>query len=176
MLARLRVHLDWIQYRQSFREAVAVRRAVDCRGAAMPLVELAIDVRQATRAGLAPALAAALEREPGGVALESFGPLRASVIWGFNTLFWQHVAAWEAVSGRPFEHVLPSGRSDASLLGAPSFSAPPQRGRAASGRSMSISPSSSRAMNSWRPALKSLSPLTIGSWKLSFSSTMLAVT
>ena len=114
MLARLRVHLDWIQYRQSFREAVLVRRAVDCRGAAMPLVELAIDVRQATRAGLAPALAAALEREPGGVALESFGPLRASVIWGFNTLFWQHVAAWEAVSGRPFEHVLPSGRSDAN--------------------------------------------------------------
>src|SRR5439155_1692306 len=61
MLARLRVHLDWVQYRQSFREAVAVRRAVDCRGGSMPLVELAIDVRQATRGGLARALAAALE-------------------------------------------------------------------------------------------------------------------
>ncbi len=114
MLARLRVHLDWIQYRQSFREPVVVRRAVDCRGASSPLVELAIDVRQAKREELGRALATALECPPEHVALESFGPLHASVIWGFNTLFWQHVAAWETVSGRPFEQALPSGRSDAN--------------------------------------------------------------
>src|SRR5437867_3197678 len=47
-LARLRVHLDWIQYRQNFREAVIIRRAVDCRGAPSPLLELAIDARQTT--------------------------------------------------------------------------------------------------------------------------------
>lgn len=114
VLARLRVHLDWVQYRQNFREPVTVRRAVDGRGAPSPLVELAIDVRQAKRDELPRALAQALERPPEHVALESFGPLHASIIWGFNNLFWQHVAAWETVSGRPFEQALPSGRSDAN--------------------------------------------------------------
>ncbi len=114
ILARLRVHLDWIQYRQNFREAVVARRAIDCRGAPSPVVELAIDARQATRELLPSAIAAALGREPDHVPLEPFGPLRASMIWAFNNLFWQHVAAWEAASGRPFEQALPSGKSDAN--------------------------------------------------------------
>ena len=117
-LARLRVHLDWIQYRQNFREAVIIRRAVDCRGAPSPLLELAIDARQTTREFLAEALATAFGREPDHVPLEPFGPLRASLIWTFNNLFWQHVAAWEAVSGRAFERALPSGKSDATHTGA----------------------------------------------------------
>jgi hypothetical protein len=114
MLARLRVHLDWIQYRQNFRESIAVRRALDCGGAPSPLGELAIDLRQASRPDLGRAIAAALEGPAEPVALEPFGPLRASLIWTFNTLFWQHIAAWEAVSGRSFEQALPSGRSDAN--------------------------------------------------------------
>ena len=118
VLARLRVHLDWIQYRHNFREPVCVRRAIDCRGAPAPLVELAIDARQATRELLPEALAAAFGPEPARVPLEPFGPGRSSMIWAFNTLFWQHVAAWEAVSGRAFEQALPSGKSDANHEGA----------------------------------------------------------
>src|SRR3989442_15224721 len=82
-LARLRVHLDWVQYRQNFREPVTVRRAIDSRGTPSPLVELAIDVRQAKRDELPRTLATALERPPEHVALEAFGPLHARSIWGF---------------------------------------------------------------------------------------------
>jgi hypothetical protein len=113
-LARLRVHLDWIQYRRNFRDPVVVRGAVDCRGTPSPLSELAIDVRQATTPMLAGAIAAALGGEPARVPLEPFGPLRASLIWTFNHLFWQHLPAWEAASGRSFEQALPTGKSDAN--------------------------------------------------------------
>ena len=46
--------------------------------------------------------------------LEEWTPIRDSVIWRFNRLFWERVADWEAASGRGFEEALPSGRSDAS--------------------------------------------------------------
>jgi hypothetical protein len=46
LLPHLRVHLDWIQYRQNFREAVTVRRATDSRGDPLPLAEVAVDLRQ----------------------------------------------------------------------------------------------------------------------------------
>ncbi len=117
-LARLRVHLDWVQYRQNFREPVAARPALDCRGAPSALLELAIDARQATRELLPDAIAAALGREPDHVALEPFGPPRSSLIWTFNTLFWRHLGAWEAESGRSFEQALPGGKSDANHPGA----------------------------------------------------------
>jgi hypothetical protein len=118
LLARLRVHLDWIQYRRNFREPVTVRRALDCRGAPSPLLELAVDVRQAAPTTLATALAEALSGEPGHVPLEPFGPLRSSVVWGFNNLFWQHLHAWEQASGHSYEQALPAGKSDAHNDGA----------------------------------------------------------
>jgi hypothetical protein len=114
VLARLRVHLDWIQYRQNFREPVAVRRTVDSRGAPSRLLELAIDLRQATPAALPAAITTALTDACPIVPIEPFGPLRASVIWAFNNLFWQHVTAWEALAGRSFDQALPGGTSDAS--------------------------------------------------------------
>jgi hypothetical protein len=114
MLARLRVHLDWIQYRRNFREPVAVRRALDCRGAPSPLLELAVDVRQASAAMLAASIGEALNGEPAHVPLEPFGPQRGSIIWTFNNLFWQHLPAWEEASGRSFEQALPAGKSDAN--------------------------------------------------------------
>jgi hypothetical protein len=117
-LTRLRVHLDWIQYRRNFRDPVTVRRAIDCRGAPSPLVELAIDVRQATPPVLAGAIAGVFGAESPLVPLEPFGPLRSSIIWTFNNLFWQHLPAWEAGSGRSFEQALPAGRSDATHEGA----------------------------------------------------------
>lgn len=121
VLAHLRVHFDWIQYRRNFREAVMVRRATSGRGAPLLLAEVAVDVRQARpealREELARAMVAASPDAPEDrdrVTLEAFGPIRSSVIWGFNRLFWQHLAAWEEVSGRAYEEALPGGRSDAN--------------------------------------------------------------
>ena len=123
LLPGLRVHLDWIQYRGNFREPVIVRRASDPSGGPLALAELAVDLRRVE----SPALAEALARALGGVGvealdapadgpaiLETWTPLRDSIIWRFNRLFWQRVADWEAASGRRFEEALPSGRSDAS--------------------------------------------------------------
>ncbi|MGH7265536.1 MAG: hypothetical protein ACREMB_11885, partial [Candidatus Rokuibacteriota bacterium] len=57
-------------------------------------------------------------RGPGRLYLDDWVPLRESLIWRFNRLFWQHVADWEAATGRGFEEALPSGRSDANHAGA----------------------------------------------------------
>ena len=121
LLPHLRVHVDWIQYRQNFREAVTVRRAIDTRGDPLALAEVAVDLRQVRpetlREDLARALSAATAEgeEPGRhIRLEEFVPLRQSLIWRFNRLFWQHLAAWEEVSGRGFEQALPGSRSDAN--------------------------------------------------------------
>jgi hypothetical protein len=46
--------------------------------------------------------------------LEAWVPVRDSVIWRFNRLFWQRVGDWETASGRTFEQALPSGQSDAN--------------------------------------------------------------
>ena len=121
LLPHLRVHLDWIQYRQNFREPVTVRRAMDSRGDPLALAEVAVDLRQVRTETLREDLARALstasgetDEGAGRVALEDFIPLRASLVWRFNRLFWQHLAAWEEVSGRGFEQALPGSRSDAN--------------------------------------------------------------
>jgi hypothetical protein len=122
LVPSLRVHLDWIQYRANFREPVLVRRAADRSGGALALAELAVDLRRAEPAALRDALARALggasdpadDAPAGATLLEAWTPVRDSVIWRFNRLFWQRVADWEAASGRGFEEALPSGKSDAS--------------------------------------------------------------
>jgi hypothetical protein len=120
-LPGLRVHLDWIQYRSSFREPVTVRRAADQAGATLALAEVAVDLRRVDAAGLAERLDRALgaigpdaEPDDDRVWLDGWQPVRDSVIWRFNDLFWQRVADWEAASGRTFEAALPSGQSDAN--------------------------------------------------------------
>ena len=120
-LASLRVHLDWVQYRSNFRDAVTLRRATDGSGRPMTLAEIAVDLRQwmaedvreRLRAALG-ALGAETPEDGGRLYLEDFVPLRDSVIWRFNRLFWQRLADWERESGRGFEQALPSGRSDAN--------------------------------------------------------------
>jgi hypothetical protein len=121
LLPTLRVHLDWIQYRANFREPVAVRRAVDGRGEPMPLAEIAVDLRQAEPGRFREALARALAvlgpeppEDGGRFLLDDFAPVRDSLIWQFNRLFWQRLGEWEQASGRRFEDALPSGRSDAN--------------------------------------------------------------
>jgi hypothetical protein len=121
LLAALRVHLDWIQYRANFREPVSVRRATDADGRPLTLAELAVDLRRADPAAFADMLARALgtmapfaEPPRGDVEIQPFTALRDSVIWRFNTLFWQRVGDWESATGRGFEQALPTGRSDAN--------------------------------------------------------------
>jgi hypothetical protein len=120
VLPRLRLHLDWIQYRANFREPVSVRHAADARGERTALAELAVDLRRTRPDRLLDELAAAVAsvgeaaREPRGrVVLEEWAPLSTSAIWQFNRLFWQRLGDWERQTGRGFETALPSGRSDA---------------------------------------------------------------
>ncbi len=121
LLAGLRLHLDWIQYRANFREPVIVRRVTDDGGRPVALAEIAVDLRQATAEAVREGLRRALRTigsdavdEDGRAYLDEFVPLRDSIIWRFNRLFWQRLADWEAATGRGFEQALPSGRSDAN--------------------------------------------------------------
>ena len=119
--AALRIHLDWIQYKTSFRDPVMLRRAVDHLGEPVPLSEISIDLRQVDprlteHLGEAVrTLRAGHATDAGGtVVLGEFAPWRDSIIWGFNRLFWQRLAAWEEYAKRGFEAALPSGGSDAN--------------------------------------------------------------
>jgi hypothetical protein len=118
--ARLRVHLDWIQYRQSFRECVmATKIANDSRGRSSPM-EVHIDLRQVTPSALRGEMlrAMASDDSPASrqdrVVFEDFRSFRESIAWGFNRLYWHRLADWEAFTGRSYEQVLPGGKSDAN--------------------------------------------------------------
>ena len=118
----LRVHLDWIQYKSSFRDPVTVRRAVDQQEQVLPLSEISIDLRHADPAALptqirdAVAVLQGIQPDAGSapVVFDTFRPWRDSIIWPFNRLFWQQLADWEAYAKRGFEAALPSGGSDAN--------------------------------------------------------------
>jgi hypothetical protein len=121
LLPGLRVHLDWIQYRSNFREPVTVRRAADLAGAPLALAEVAVDLRRAEPARLAgdldrALLAMAPDAPDDGdrLWLDDWRPVRESLIWRFNDLFWQRLGDWERAAGRGFEAALPSGQSDAN--------------------------------------------------------------
>jgi len=115
-LSRLRVVVDWVQYRNSFRAPVALRPVV---GGGQ--LELALDLRRTTAGDadeLATAVAAELHAHRSGgssrqhVTLEQWGPTRRSRIWDFNVLYWQHLRRWEEATGRGYESALPGGQSD----------------------------------------------------------------
>ena len=118
----VRIHLDWVQYKTSFRDPVMVRRSVDRDERPMPLTELSIDLRQANTPCLPEHLSSALGAIRTGanvsdeppVLLDGFRPWRDSIIWPFNRLFWERLSAWEQHANRGFEAALPSGGSDAN--------------------------------------------------------------
>jgi hypothetical protein len=120
--AALRIHLDWLQYKTSFRDPVMVRRAVDQAGQLLPLSEISIDLRRLDAPRLTEQLTGAVAALRNGIpptadpplVLDTFRPWRDSVIWAFNRLFWQRLASWEAHANRGFEAALPSGGSDAN--------------------------------------------------------------
>ena|SRR5579883_2120238 len=118
VLENLNVHLEWIQYKTNFREAITARRAI--RGQeVLPWIELGVDLRQCRPECLQDEFLTALTDVADSAAcsrkrvyLESFQPIRSSIIWRFNNLFWAHLLLWESASGHGFEKALPGGISD----------------------------------------------------------------
>lgn len=119
--ARLRVGLDWIQYRQNFREPVTVVPGRNERGEYLPLMEVHADTRRVTSASLREAVLRALRPEAQDVArdadrilLEDFRTFRSSIAWDFNRLYWRRLADWQQATGRSYEQALPGETSDAN--------------------------------------------------------------
>src|SRR5436190_7448277 len=109
ILDNLNVHLEWVQYKTNFREAVTLRR-VNRGDEVLPWMEVGIDLRQAHPETLKEEFVNALRdlNDPACAArqrayLEPFTPMRSCMIWRFNNLFWQHLPLWEAASGKGFE-------------------------------------------------------------------------
>ena len=118
--ANLRVHLDWIQYRNNFRECVMATRAASGRDTHPPL-EVHIDTRQVAPGELRAKILNTMTsiREESAAArdaliLEDFRSFRDSIAWGFNRLYWHRLPDWEKFTGRPYEQALPGGKSDAN--------------------------------------------------------------
>jgi hypothetical protein len=125
-LARLRIHLDWIQYKNSFREAVMVAPCGNPHADEPALLDVHVNTRQmvqeslradilrailqATQAPSTPGAAA----EADGIALEDFCSFRSSIAWEFNRLYWHRLSDWENATGRGYEQALPGGKSDAN--------------------------------------------------------------
>jgi hypothetical protein len=134
-LARLRIHLDWIQYRNSFREAVMVAPCGNSRDGEPALLDVHVNTRQMVSESLRVDLLRAILRsasrhseqgpsthgrsmpgapvEADGVALEDFCSFRSSIAWEFNRLYWHRLSDWEKATGRGYEQALPGGKSDA---------------------------------------------------------------
>jgi hypothetical protein len=125
--ARLRVHLDWIQYRHNFREPVAIMQADEEATESGSPLELRIDTRQiepgtiqdlvrSAMVGMGPprGLREGAGPESGRVYLEDFRTFRDSIAWDFNRLYWHRLKDWESATGRGYEQALPGGKSDAN--------------------------------------------------------------
>ena len=109
--ARLQFELDWIQYKQNFREVVTATRGFSAYGAEAPLMDIHVDTRQVDPANLQVELARALATSD-RVFIEDFKSLRQSVVWEFNKFYWGHLLAWEHATGKGYDQALPGGSSD----------------------------------------------------------------
>src|SRR5208282_2133372 len=82
----LRVHLDWIQYRQNFREPVTVTREASAHDDPRAATEMRIDTRQVSPGSLREEILRALTRSNPDIAggedrvfLEDFKSFRSSI-------------------------------------------------------------------------------------------------
>jgi hypothetical protein len=108
----LRVQLDWIQYKQNFREMVTCSRS-----AHSPMLDLRIDTRQAAPDLLRAEMLRAMQPANGDgngdrLVLEDFKSFRNSIVWDFNRLYWSYLSDWEKATGKGYEQALPGGKSD----------------------------------------------------------------
>lgn len=117
--ARLRIQMDWIQYKENFREVVCVTQATSEHNSE-PVMDVHVDTRQAAPGCLKAAMLRALtrtslrasERDQDRLPLEDFRSLRSSVVYDFNRLYWNRLKDWEQATGRRYEESLPGGVSD----------------------------------------------------------------
>ena len=119
--ARLRIQLDWIQYKQNFREVVSVAENRDDRGG-QTIMDIHVDTRQVVAGclrqeilrAMARALSSESEREAAQdrIVLEDFKSFRHSIAWRFNGLYWRRLNDWEQATGKGYEQALPGGQSD----------------------------------------------------------------
>jgi hypothetical protein len=117
VFARLQVHLDWLQYKHNFREAVTITKALGEQNGNAPLMNVRIDSRQLEPGSLCERLRRAVELAgspalSGRIYLEEFQSLRSSIAWQFNRLYWQRLKDWEQATGKGYERALPGGVSD----------------------------------------------------------------
>jgi hypothetical protein len=118
--AGLQIELDWIQYKQNFREVVIATQGYNEQGEQVPIMDVHIDTRQVVPGCLRPELLRAIARtQPSDsppvqdrLPLEDFRSLRHSIVWKFNALYWNRLKEWEQATGKGYEEALPGGVSD----------------------------------------------------------------
>jgi len=117
--ARLQIYLDWLQYKQNFREAVTVTKAAEKVADGDSPMEVRIDSRQVPPGSLRALLLKAIHRNDAGsqsspdrIYLETSRSFRNSIAWDFNQLYWQRLTDWEQATGKGYQEALPGGRSD----------------------------------------------------------------
>ncbi|HYK59802.1 MAG TPA: hypothetical protein VEV85_10255, partial [Bryobacteraceae bacterium] len=120
--ARLQIELDWIQYKQNFRDVVIATEGYNAQGEPAPIMDIHIDTRQVQpgclRVEMLNAFARAKARANPGtepvdrLPLEGFQSMRSSVVWEFNKLYWNKLKDWQDATGKRYEQSLPGGQSD----------------------------------------------------------------
>jgi hypothetical protein len=118
--ACLQIELDWIQYKQNFREVVVATQGYSANGEPAPIMDVHVDTRQVVPGCLRAELLRAIARTgPDGsqhnrdrLPLEDFRSLRQSIVWEFNKLYWNRLKDWEHATGKGYEQALPGGVSD----------------------------------------------------------------
>jgi hypothetical protein len=118
--SRLHVELDWVQYKENFRDVAAAICGIPSLGESPRLMEVRVDTRQVTPGALRGDLLKALARanpeassqEQDILPLEEFQSLRSSLVWDFNKLYWTRLNDWEEATGKGYEQSLPGGQSD----------------------------------------------------------------
>jgi hypothetical protein len=116
--ACLQIELDWIQYKQNFREVVIATQGFNQSGDQVPLMDVHVDTRQVVPGCLRGELLRAIARtqpehqQRDRLPLEDFRSLRHSIVWEFNKLYWSRLKDWEMATGKGYEEALPGGVSD----------------------------------------------------------------
>jgi hypothetical protein len=134
--ARLRIQLDWLQYKKNFRDVVLVTEGTEPGEEPAPFMHIQVDTRQVVSGCLKPEMHRAMllakarsaapmspslmsrtlpeDTEPDRLPLEEFKSFRSSIAWEFNRLYWHRLKEWEQILGKGYEQALPGGQSDAN--------------------------------------------------------------
>src|SRR5258708_4465121 len=118
--AHIQVQLDWVQYKQNFREMVSASRPLcDDHRQRSPILDIRVDARQIVPDTFKSETLRAIRgadpeagQEPDAIVLEDFKSFRHSIAWTFNKTYWFRLKDWELAIGKSYEHALPGGSSD----------------------------------------------------------------